>query len=125
MSVIVTSVAAIGALLVTSIVKLMSPNTSMDSMLAVLITVILIGTTFTVSLSLTTVVFSFEVTLTTFVQLPVALVLAVTTNLMELPLTNSAIFHVINVLPSANVSFSAIKSAISDSIPTSTKPAGK
>ena len=79
-SVIVTFVADTLALFVTSIVKLTSPKTSIDFGVAILLTVILIGTTFTSAVSLTTVVFSLHVTSTLFVQLPVATDLAIIQN---------------------------------------------
>ncbi len=93
--------------------------------LAVLLTVKITGTTCTVTLSITSVSFSNDVTLTTLVKLPVALVLATTNNLIALPLTISAIFQLIKVLPSVKVRFSAVKPVILDPALTSTKPAGK
>ncbi len=92
---------------------------------AVLVTFNTTGTTSTVTLEITSVLFSLEITSTTLVKLPVALVLAVTINLIELPLTISVTFHSIEVLPSANFTIVGFKSFTSDSKFTYVKPAGK
>ncbi len=76
MSIIVILVALTRAAFSTTIVKVTKVLLPTTVKSAVLLTTKITGTTSTVTLEITSVLFSSEVTLTTFVQLPVALVLA-------------------------------------------------
>ena len=98
-SLITTVVAFTRAVLFTTIVKLTKVLLPTTVTLAVLLIVTLTGTTSTVALALTIVLFSLQVTLTRFVQLPIALDLAVIHNLTCVLLVKLAIFQLTDSIP--------------------------
>ncbi len=98
-SLITTVVAFTRAVLFTTIVKLTKVLFPTTVTLAVLLIVTLTGTTSTLALDLTIVLFSLQVTLTTFVQLPTALDLAVIHNMTCVLFAKLAIFQFTDSIP--------------------------